>query len=340
MRQIVIAKHGATDVLKVVEQEDITPKDEDDIIIKVKSIGVNFADTLMRVGFYPEAPPLPFVPGYECAGIVESVGKGVRKVKKGDKVLALTKFGSYATLSRAKENKTFLLPGNINFSKGAAIPINYLTAWIALNECARVRENESVLIHSCAGGVGLAAVQTASDKKCVIYGTAGSDEKCEFLKKSGVSYPINYKKADFVKEIKNISPNGVDVILDSVGFEYLPRDREVLSHGGKIITFGLSGIKSGKRKNPIHTFFKKRKNYLINPISLIFKNHGVIGLNVLPMWDRNEFLENCLDLILEKVESGKFNPVIAKEFPFEYVGEAHTYIEERKNIGKVILNVK
>jgi len=340
MKQILITKHGATDVLEAVEQKDIAPEEDDDIIIKVKSIGVNFADTLMRVGFYPEAPPLPFVPGYECSGIVESVGKGVRKVKKGDKVLALTKFGSYATLSRAKENKTFLLPKNIDFAKGAAIPINYLTAWIALNECARVRENEHVLVHSCAGGVGLAAVQIASDGKCIIYGTAGSDNKCEFLKKFGVHYPINYKKTDFVQEVKKISPEGIDIVLDSVGFEYLPRDREILNYGGKIITYGLSGIKSGKRKNPIHTFFKKQKNYWINPISLIFKNHGIIGLNVLPMWDRNEFLENCLNLILKKVEAGNFNPVIAKEFSFEDVGEAHTYIEERKNIGKVILNVE
>ncbi|MEK6948577.1 MAG: zinc-binding dehydrogenase [Nanoarchaeota archaeon] len=340
MKQIFITKHGTTDVLKIVEQEDIAAKDDDDVIIKVKAIGINFADTLMRVGFYPEAPPLPFVPGYECAGIVESVGKDVKKVKKGDNVLALTKFGSYATLSRAKENKTFILPKNIDFIKGAAIPINYLTAWIALNEFARVREKEHVLIHSCAGGVGLAAVQIASDKNCVIYGTAGSDKKCEFLKKNGVSHPINYKKADFVKEIKKISPSGVDIILDSVGFEYLPRDREILNHGGKIITFGLSGIKSGKKKNPIHTFLKKRKNYLINPISLIFKNHGIIGLNVLPMWDKGEFLENCLDLILKKVEAGNFDPTIAREFSFEEVGEAHTYIEERKNIGKVVLKVE
>ena len=164
MEKILITKHGTTEVLKIENSEDIKPEEDDDIIIKVKAIGVNFADTLMRVGFYPEAPPLPFVPGYECAGIVSCIGKKVNKFKKGDKVIALTKFGSYATLAMAKEDKTFLLPKRFDYSKGAALPINYLTAWVALNESARIREGEHILIHSCAGGVGLAAVQVALDK--------------------------------------------------------------------------------------------------------------------------------------------------------------------------------
>lgn len=340
MKRILITKHGSADALKIEECKGIQLQEKDDVIIKVKAIGVNFADTLMRVGFYPEAPPLPFVPGYECAGIVTDVGNKVKKVKKGDKVIALTKFGGYATLARAKENKTFLLPKNIDYVKGAAIPINYLTAWIALNESARVRENEHVLIHSCAGGVGLAAVQIALDKKCTIYGTVSSDEKCSFLKKIGVKYPINYRKVDFVEEIKRISPDGIDLVLDSVGFEYLQKDRHALKLGGKIVTYGLSGIKSGNKKNIIHKFLRMRKNYLINPISLIFRNHGIIGLNILPMWERNQFMESCINLIMEKVEEKIFEPVIAEVFPFEKVAEAHTYIEERKNIGKVVLEVR
>jgi len=340
MRQIAITKYGGADVLNIEDVPDISPEEDDDVIVEVKSAGVNFADTLMRVGFYPEAPPVPFVPGYECSGVVREVGSGVKKVKSGDRVFCLTKFGSYATLSRAKENKTFMLPENFSFQKGAAIPINYLTAWMALNECARIRENEHILIHSCAGGVGLAAVQIAKDKKCVLYGTVGSDEKCSYIRSVGVEHPINYRKQDFVDEIKKINAEGVDVVLDSVGFEYLKKDREILKQGGKVITYGLSGIKIGEAKNIISKWLKMRKNYLINPISLIFKNHGFIGLNLLPMWDKNEFFMDAMEKILEKIKKGVFDPVISKEFSFEDVAKAHGFIEGRKNIGKVILNIE
>ncbi len=339
MKQILITKHGTTGVLEIEDASDIKSEADDDVIIDVKAIGVNFADTLMRVGFYPEMPPLPFVPGYECSGIVKEIGRKVKKVKKGDNVIGLTKFGSYATLSRAKEDKTFLLPKNMNYVKGAAIPITYFTAWIALNEFARVRAGEHVLIHTCAGAVGLSATQIALDKKCILYGTAGSDEKCRHLEKAGVTYPINYRKQDFVKEVKKISPQGLNVILDSIGFDNLLRDREILKMGGKIIFYGNSAIKSGKKKNALHSFFMMRKIPNINPISLLFKNHGIFGLNLLPMWGMTDWLERIGDQVIQKMKDGTFDPVIAKTFPFEKVADAHTYIEERKNIGKVVLTL-
>ncbi len=340
MRQILIKGQGTTDVLEIEDAPDIKVEADDDVIIDVKAIGINFADILMRVGFYPEMPPLPFVPGYECSGIVKEVGRKVKKVKKGDKVIGLTKFGSYATLSRAKEDKTFLLPNNMDYIKGAAIPISYFTAWAALNEFARIREGEHVLIHTCAGAVGLSATQIALDKKCIIYGTSGSDEKCDYLRKIGVKYPINYRKQDFVEEFKKISPQGLDVILDGIGFDNLLKDREILKMGGKIVFYGNSAIKSGKKKNPLHAYFMKRKTPKINPVSLLFKNHGIIGLNLLPMWDiMTELIERVGNQVMQKMKDGTFNPVIAKTFPFEKVADAHTYIEERKNIGKVVLTL-
>ena len=172
MRAVVITKHGDTSVLKMLERPDPPPPAAGQVCIAVAAAGVNFADHLARVGLYPEAPKPPCVVGYEVAGILAAVGEGVDPARIGDRVFAGTRFGGYAEIVNVKAADTVALPDSLSFEQGAAIPVNYTTAWAALHGYGSLRAGERVLIHAAAGGVGIAAVQLAKAAGAEVHGTA------------------------------------------------------------------------------------------------------------------------------------------------------------------------
>ncbi|MGB6763180.1 alcohol dehydrogenase catalytic domain-containing protein, partial [Mycobacterium sp.] len=161
MRAVVITKHGPPSVLKVQDRPDPPPPAAGQVRISVRAAGVNFADHLARVGLYPDAPKVPSVVGYEVAGTIEAVGDGVDPARIGERVLAGTRFGGYAEIVNTSANDTVALPESMSFEQGAAIPVNYATAWAALHGYGSLRAGERVLVHAAAGGVGIAAVQLA-----------------------------------------------------------------------------------------------------------------------------------------------------------------------------------
>lgn len=341
MRAVVIPEHGAPDVLRVEERPD-PPVGPGEARIAVRAAGINFADLLARAGMYPDAPRPPCVVGYEAAGEVESVGDGVDSVAVGDRVVAGTRFGGYAELVTVPAGQALALPEGLTFEEGAAIPVNYGTAYAALVIMGGLSEGERALIHAAAGGVGIAATQIAKGRGAEVLGTA-SASKHEAIRGLGVDHPIDYRTQDFAAEAMRITGGeGVDVIIDALGPASFRKDYRILRQGGRLIMYGISEAQPGEGRNipgllrglarmPFATFPWWKSLASLN------ENKGIFGLNMLHWWDREGGLDRVTGPIVAGMESGQLEPVVAESFPFEQAANAHRYIHERRNVGKVVL---
>jgi NADPH:quinone reductase-like Zn-dependent oxidoreductase len=344
MRALVVRRYGSPDVIQMQQVADPQPQ-AGEVVIRVKAVGVNFADLLQRMGIYPGAPKPPFVPGLEIAGVVEKAAEGSRSgegepLKPGEAVVALTDFKAYAEWVAAPAMNVYRLPPGMTFSDGAAIPANYLTAYYALFTMGNVQPGERILIHGAAGGVGIAAVQLARARGLVIFGTAGP-AKQEYLRKSGVQHAIDYQKSDFVEVIKKYAPGGVEMVMDPLGGKSWARSYECLAPTGRLVVYGFSAAAGADGKR---SWMRGATAMLqaprFNPLDLMKKSVSVIGVNLGQVRSRGGHLRNELDEIFRLYGAGKIKPVIAKTFPLEQGSAAHQYVQDRKNIGKVILTVK
>ncbi len=248
MRAVVQTGHGGPEVLQVQERPD-PPVGPGEVRIDVKAAGINFADTMARVGLYPDAPKPPCVLGYEVAGEVESVGAGVEAVSAGDRVIAGTRFGGHASMISVPEDQVFPLPDGWSFEQGAAFPVNYTTSYVALVMMGGIRKGDRVLIHAAAGGVGISATQIARSRETEIFGTA-SASKHDAIREQGVDHPIDYRTLDFEQEVRRITGGeGVDVIMDATGPTNFRKDYRLLRQGGKLIMYGASELSTGKGRS-------------------------------------------------------------------------------------------
>jgi NADPH:quinone reductase-like Zn-dependent oxidoreductase len=341
MRAVVLTGHGGPEVLQVQERPDpsVGPGE---VRINVKAAGINFADTMARVGLYPDAPKLPCILGYEVAGEVESVGEGVDSLNVGDRVIAGTRFGGQASMVTVPAGQAFPLPERFSFEQGAAFPVNYATSYVALVMMGGIRKGDRVLIHAAAGGVGISATQIARSRETEIFGTA-SASKHDAIRAQGVDHPIDYRTQDFEQEIRRITGGeGIDVVMDATGPTNFRKDYRLLRQGGKLIMYGASELTTGQgRSIPTVARNLMRMPLATMPwwksLSVMNENKGVFGLNMLT-WQDAEGLDRVLDPLTAELESGEFiDPVVAEAFPFERAGDAHTFIAERRNIGKVVL---
>ena len=341
MRAVVITKHGGPDVLKVEEKPD-PPVRAGEIRIAVRAAGINFADTMARSGIYPDAPPVPCIIGYEVAGEVESTGAGVEDFKAGDRVLAGTRFGGYAELVTVPVAQAQSLPKGVSFEQGAAFPVNYGTAYAGIIVMGGLRSGDRVLIHAAAGGVGIAATQVAKNVGAEIFGTA-SAPKHDAIREQGVEHAIDYRTQDFEAEVKRITNGeGVDVIMDAVGPKSFRKDYRLLRPGGRMIMFGLSEVQTGEKRDiPALARSLARMPLATIPwwksLAILNENKGIFGLNMLHWWDTEGGLDRVLDPLQPQLENGELIPVVAEAFPFDRAADAHRFIAERRNIGKVVL---
>ena len=340
MRAVVITRHGPPEVLEVEERPD-PPVGPDEVRIAVRAAGINFADTMARAGVYPDAPKLPSVVGYEVAGEVESVGDRVEGTKVGDRVLAGTRFGGYAELVSVPDGQVVPLPDRLSFEQGAAFPVNYSTAYAGLVIMGGLKKGERALIHAAAGGVGISAIQIAKWRGAEIFGTA-SASKHEAIKGQGVDHAIDYRSQDFRDEVMRITDGeGVDVIMDAIGPSSFRKSYRSLRQGGRLIMYGASEIQTGESRD-IAAVLKGlvRMPAATMPwwqsMGMMNENKGVFGLNMLSWWDR-EGLDRALEPLAPELEKGTLEPLVAEAFPFDRAADAHRFIAERKNIGKVVL---
>lgn len=336
MRQAVITRHGPPDVFAMRDAPDPAAGDGE-LLIRVRAAGINFADVLARLGLYPDAPKPPVVVGYEVAGHVDEIGRDVTGFARGDRVLALTKFGGYSDTVVVPAAHAFHFPQDLSDAEAAAIPVNYLTAALALYRMAAVSAGETVLIHNAGGGVGIAATQLARLRRATVIGTA-STAKHAALRSFGVEHTIDYRHADVAEEVRKITRGrGVDVILDPIGGSSFTKSYRMLAPLGRLIIFGVSAAAPGERLNPWKAFRAWWTLPRFNPMSLINRNRGVFGLHIGHLWDERRQLAGLMDMLLNELRAGRLKPVVARTFPLERAADAHRFIQSRQNIGKVVL---
>ena len=336
MKQIVITKYGDPDVLKIQERKDPQPS-AGEVLIKVKAIGVNFADILARKGLYPDAPKPPCVVGYEVSGTVESTGPGVDASIVGQSVVALTRFNGYSDRVCVPEKAVFTIPESLDFEHAAAIPLNYLTAYQLLYVMGGLKKGESVLIHNAGGGVGLAALDISLHLEATTYGTS-SVGKHSFLMERGLNYPIDYRNQDFLSSIMSLTGGkGVEMVLDPIGGKNWKKSYKALRPTGRLGLFGVSTV-TDSTMGRLFQFIKLiAQTPRYNPLRLMNANKGVFGVNLGHMWNERDKISGWMQEILKGVEKGWVRPHVDRTFRFEQAGEAHRYIEARKNIGKIVL---
>jgi synaptic vesicle membrane protein VAT-1 len=341
MKAVVLTGHGGPEVLQVQERPD-PPVGPGEVRIDVKAAGLNFADTAARVGVYPDAPKPPCVLGYEVAGVVESVGDGVESPSAGDRVVAGVRFGGHAERVTVAAEQVLPLPDSLSFEQGAAVPVNYVTAYCGLVVMGGLKEGERVLIHAAGGGVGTAAVQISRLRGAEIFGTA-SAAKHAAITKLGVTHAIDYRSQDFEAEVNRITGGkGIDVAFDALGPSSFRKDYRLLRPGGRLIMYGVAELQEGTARS-VSAIARSlaRMPFATLPwwksLSILNENKGVFGLNMLHWWDREGDLSRITGPLVELLEAGELEPVVAESFPFDRAGEAHRFIAERRNIGKVVL---
>lgn len=337
MRQAVITRHGAADVFEMREGPDPVPGDGE-IRIRVRAAGINFADILARIGLYPDAPKPPVVVGYEVAGIVDAVGNGVTSPQEGDRVMALTRFGGYADSVVVPAAQAYRFPDRLSDAEAAAVPVTYLTAAIALYRMAAVTAGETVLVHNAGGGLGIAATQLARLRRATVIGTASAG-KHDALRSFGVEHAIDYRLGDVEAEVRRITKGrGVDVILDPIGGRSFGASYRMLAPLGRLVMLGISSM-SGERRHAWRVLRSWWAMKSFDPLSLINRNRGVFGLNLGHLWDEGRHLQPLMQLLLTELSAGRLEPVVARTFPLERAGDAHRFIQNRSNIGKVVLTM-
>lgn len=338
MKAITLVKNGPAKEAFELREVDAPQPGETELLIDVECFGLNYADVMARNGLYNDAPPLPSVLGYEVVGKVAKTGKNVKDFKVGDRVVSLTRFGGYAQQAIADERASAILPEGVGSEEATALATQYITAYYSAILQANIQEGEEVLVHAAAGGVGTALTQLAQWRKCIIWGTAGSDEKLDYLKKNGVDHPINYRKKDFVAEIQSVKgKDKLDVIFDPIGGKSFKRGREILSWGGRMVLFGVSNW-SNKKGN----LFDKLKLVwdfgLIHPLGLLMKSQSMIGVNMLKVGDvRPQTITTCIREVVALTEQGVLKPHVGRVFQADEIAEAHDYLASRQSIGKVVV---
>ena len=338
MRQIVIPRHGGPDVLEVRESPDPTPG-PGEVRVRVEAVGVNFADILARMGVYPGAPPLPSVVGFEAAGHIDAAGDGVSSDQVGLPVIALTGSGAYADVLCLPASQVFARPDGMSAEHGAAAPVAYLTAYVALCVMGSLKPGERVLVQNAGGGVGLAALDICLLQGAIVYGTA-SPWKHEALRDLGAAACIDYRSEDIPREIERLTgTEGVHIALDPLGGESWKSSYRCLCPTGRLVIFGMSrGAlgETGGRLGMLKALF--RIPWLtLNPMRLLRDSRAVVGVNLQQLRGRPGDARRWMAELLGWYEAGRLRPRVDRIFPFERAAEAHHYIQDRRNFGKVLL---
>jgi NADPH:quinone reductase-like Zn-dependent oxidoreductase len=309
-----------------------------EVVIQVEASGLNFADVMARNGLYRDAPPLPSILGYDVVGRVVKSGGEEGNHLIGKRVVAMTRFGGYAELAKTDYRACAEIPEDWSASVATALATQYCTAYYAAFECAKLHENDHILIHAAGGGVGTALTHLAKRAGCIILGTTGSDTKFDYLRQQGVDYPINYLKKDYEKEVERlIGKQKIDVAFNSVGGSTFKKDLRLLNKGGKSVVYGAAE-RSGK-KGGIFSTLQLAWNFGIqSPIPLLINSQGVIGVNMLRIADyKQNVLQHCLQEVVQMTKNGELSPQEGGTFPAEEIGQAHAYLESRKSTGKIAL---
>lgn len=319
MKAISVSEFGGPEVLKLEDVPNPRPPQSGEVLISVKAAGVNPYDTYMRSGAYGSGnPALPFVPGSDASGVVESVGADV-DLTLGQRVYTTgTITGAYAELALCKRSQVHLLPERVSYAQGAGVYVPYATAYRALFQLARARPGETVLVHGASGGVGLAAVQFARAAGMKVIGTAGSEEGLQLVKKEGALEAVNHRSTDYQKRILEMTNEcGVDVILEMLANVNLAHDLNMLAYRGRVVVVGSRG------------------KVEINPRDIMTREAAVFGVF---LWKVPGVEASEAHAALQAgLGNGTLRPVIAAELPLDSAPDAHRRVMEPGAQGKIVL---
>ena len=328
MKVIEISRPGDPDVLQTAERERPRPQ-AGEVLIRVEAAGVNRPDLMQRLGKYPPPPGASDIPGLEVAGTVEEVGIAdgeTSRWKPGDRVCALVAGGGYAEYCVAPAPQCLPVPAGLDIVRAAAIPETYFTVWTNLFERGRLQRSERALIHGGTSGIGTTAIQLAHAFGATIVATAGSDEKCAACRRFGADYALNYRTADFVQAVREVTGDrGVDVVLDIIGGEYLQKNVDCLASHGRLVQIGLQG---GAKAN-------------INLTAVMQRRLTITGSTLRP---RSVVEKGTIASALEAhvwplLSSGTVAPIVYRTFPLAQAADAHRLLESGEVIGKLVLVV-
>ena len=334
-KRVVITKAGG--VKAITTQPMDTPEPgPGEVRIKVAYAGINFADLLMRLGFYQPRPAFPFTPGYEASGVIDALGDDVVGFNIGQRVVAAMRNGGQASFVVSPTDRVISLPEGIDLQTAAATPVTYMTAHHMLHHLGHLKSSDSVLIHGGAGGVGTAALQLCAWAGVDQVWATSSKGKHEIIKSYG-GRPIDRHREDFQRIVmKETDGRGVDHILDPIGGEHLKRSLSTLAEGGRLYTYGLSSAAPTSKRSLLKAMFALRKTPKFDPLRLMTRNRGVFGVHM-GTWENEAVLHQQLGRIVEGIQSGHLNPVIDAVFDADEVQSAHQHLHDAKNIGKVLL---
>jgi putative PIG3 family NAD(P)H quinone oxidoreductase len=322
---IVVTEFGGPENLKL-DDVPVPAPAPGEILIRVRAAGVNRADAVQRVGQYPPPPGTSDIIGLECAGEVAALGDGVTGFAVGDKVCALLAGGGYASYCVVPAIQALPLPKGYSFEQGAAIMEVFCTVWTNVFERGRLQKGERLLVHGGSSGIGTAAIMLAHALGAEVYATAGSPDKCAVCEKLGAKRAINYKDEDFVEVIKTeTGGEGIDVVLDMVGGDYISRDLSILRTEGRHVSIAfLAGPKAE-----------------ISVVQIMLKRLTVTGstLRARTPEQKGAVVRAVHEHVWPLFESGRIEPVIDSVMPLAEAGDAHRRIESSAHIGKIILKV-
>jgi NADPH2:quinone reductase len=325
MRYIHISKHGGPEVMTVKEGRMPDPGNGE-VLIKVQAAGVNRPDVMQRQGLYPPPPGASPILGLEVAGEVEAIGKDVSAWSVSDRVCALTNGGGYAEYVAVPAGQCLPVPEGLTLEEAAALPETFFTVWSNVFDRARLKPGESFLVHGGSSGIGTTAIQMASALGSKVFTTAGSQEKCAACRRFGADVAVNYHEQDYVEVLKQATDGqGVDVILDMVGGDYVSRNLKLAAKDGRIVS--ISFIKGSRVE--------------IDMMHILLKRLIVTGSTLRPRTAgaKADIAEKLRVHIWPLIENKKIKPPIAARFPLEDVADSHRLMESSKHIGKIILTV-
>ncbi|XP_041376044.1 synaptic vesicle membrane protein VAT-1 homolog-like [Gigantopelta aegis] len=338
MKSVVLTGFGGVKMVKVLQKPEPTAK-EGEVLVRVKACGVNFPDLMVRQGVMDHPPKTPVIMGFECSGIVEAVGENTTGFSVGDRVIGFTNYGAWAELAAIPSNHVFKMPDNMSFQDGAALVMNYVTAYVLLFDLANLRKGHSVLVHSVGGGVGHAITQLCKTVEDVtVFGTASSHKHDAI--KANVSHLFDHS-TDYAQEIRKINSEGVDIVLDCLCAEDTNRGINLIKPMGKYLLYGSSNIVTGETKS----FFSFAKSWWqvdkVSPIKLFDENKMIGGFQLRRLvfnQGQHTYVRDIVNKLFALYNSAKINPTVDSVWAFEDVGEAMQKIHDRKNIGKLILD--
>lgn len=334
-KRIVVPRHGGPELMRVIE-EDLPEPGEGQVRVRILAVGIGFPDLLIREGTYPGSPKAPFTPGYDLVGVVDKRGPGSSLFTEGQRVAALTVWGSYTQFLCLPERELVAVPEGLDPAEAVSLVLNYVTAFQLLHRAARVKPGERVLVHGAAGGVGTALLQLGKLAELELYGTA-TGAKCETVARLGAT-PIDYQREDFVRRLQSLTGGGVDVVLDGIGGRVSWRSYRALRAGGRLVLFGHFATLVGGRKRlgKVLAFYAyAAATFLMN---LIPDGRRVRTYRI-ALWKQRhpDWFREDLGTLFHLLSEGKVAPLVARRLPLVEARRAHELLGAGGVVGKLVL---